>query len=75
VRVVLAGRERPDRMWAATYGELLIELPLGNLAASDVEALLDTSGRHLRLGEQRIPLTELELALVAYLSEPEGQAA
>ena len=44
VRVVLAGRERPDRAWAATYGELLIELPLGNLAASDVETLLPRLG-------------------------------
>jgi hypothetical protein len=44
VRVVLAGRERPDRAWVASYGELLIELPLGNLAASDVETLLPRLG-------------------------------
>ncbi len=44
VRVVLAGRERPDRAWAATYGELLIELALGSLAASAVETLLARLG-------------------------------
>jgi DNA-binding winged helix-turn-helix (wHTH) protein len=44
VRVVLAGREPPDRAWAATYGELLAELPLGSLAASDVEVLLPRLG-------------------------------
>ena len=44
VRVVLAGRERPDRAWTATYGELLIDLPLGNLGAPDVETLLPRLG-------------------------------
>jgi DNA-binding response OmpR family regulator len=51
----------------------LAMLVAGELGRDD-EPLLDTVGRHLRLGEQRIPLTELELALIAYLSEHEGQA-
>lgn len=40
VRVVLAGRERPDPSWAATYGELLIELSLSNLEPPAAEHLL-----------------------------------
>jgi hypothetical protein len=51
----------------------LAMLVAGELGLDD-EPLLDTVGRHLRLGEQRIPLTELELALMAYLSEHQGQA-
>jgi hypothetical protein len=44
VRVVLAGRERPDPSWAATYAELLIDLPLGNLPAAAVATLLARLG-------------------------------
>jgi hypothetical protein len=44
VRIVLAGREPPDRAWAAAYGGLLIELPLDNLAAADVDVLLRRLG-------------------------------
>jgi hypothetical protein len=44
VRVLLAGRERPDPAWAASYGELMIELPLGNLSASAVATLLSRLG-------------------------------
>jgi hypothetical protein len=44
VRVVLAGREPPDRAWAAAYGELLIEIPLGNLTVADVDVLLPRLG-------------------------------
>jgi hypothetical protein len=76
VRVVLAGRERPDRTWAATYGELLIELPLGNLAAPDVEALLPRLGvaptdvaRVNRVARGH-PLS-LELAASALAARPE----
>ncbi|HET8755098.1 MAG TPA: ATP-binding protein, partial [Solirubrobacteraceae bacterium] len=44
VRVVLAGRERPDPTWAATYADLLIDLPLGNLPAAAVATLLPRLG-------------------------------
>jgi hypothetical protein len=40
VRVVLAARERPGPEWAGTYGDLLLQLPLGTLTGADAEALL-----------------------------------
>jgi len=44
VRVVLAGREPPEPAWRSTFGELLLELPLGNLEPRDAEALLPRLG-------------------------------
>ena len=44
VRVVLAGREPPLPAWRSTFGELLLELPLGNLEPRDAEALLPRLG-------------------------------
>jgi hypothetical protein len=69
----------------ATYHSLVLDfgprsvdgwlamLVAGELGLED-EPLLDTARRDLRLGDRRIPLTDLELALLTYLYEREGQA-
>jgi transcriptional regulator len=69
----------------ATYHSLVLDFGprsvdgwLATLVAGELdlhdEPLLDTAARHLRLGDRRIPLTELELALLTHLYEREGQA-
>ena len=44
VRVVLSGREPPMTGWAGTLGGLFVDLPLGNLARAEAEAVLRQAG-------------------------------
>lgn len=43
-RLVLAGREPPVAAWIRDFGDLLVLVPLANLAAADADALLRREG-------------------------------
>jgi DNA-binding response OmpR family regulator len=69
----------------ATYHSLVLDFGprsvdgwLATLVAGELDLhddpRLDPAARQLRVGDRRIPLTELELALMTYLYEREGQA-
>jgi hypothetical protein len=43
-RLALAGREPPVAAWISDFGDLLVTVPLANLAAADADALLRRAG-------------------------------